>query len=69
MIRREADPADRRGVVVGLTRKGREVIDVATDSRFAEAKASLPALGVREMRELTGLLRTWLERQEMKNDK
>jgi DNA-binding MarR family transcriptional regulator len=60
-IRREADPEDRRGVVVGLTRKGRDLIDAATVTRFAEAKASLPPLGVREMRELAGLLRKWLE--------
>ena len=69
LIRREADPEDRRGVVVGLTRKGRELIDHATESRFAEAKASLPSLGAREMRELAGLLRTWLEQAEVKSQK
>jgi DNA-binding MarR family transcriptional regulator len=61
LIRREADPDDRRGVVVGLTRKGREVIDAATATRFEEARKSQPPLGVREMRELAGLLRKWLE--------
>ncbi|MBO0699635.1 MAG: MarR family transcriptional regulator [Zavarzinella sp.] len=61
LIRREADPEDRRGVVVGLTRKGQELIDVATGTRFKEAGKSLPPLGPREMRELAGHLRTWVE--------
>jgi len=59
-IRREPDPDDRRGVVVGLTRKGRELIDAATATRFAEAKASLPPFDANEMREMKRLLRTWL---------
>lgn len=64
LVRREADPDDRRGVVVGLTRKGRELIDAATETRFAEAKRSVPALGIRDRRGLEGLLRTWLEEIE-----
>jgi len=65
LVRREADPDDRRGVVVGLTRKGRERIDVATDTRFRDAKQSLQPLGPREMRGLAGLLRTWIESLEL----
>lgn len=64
LIRREADPDDRRGVVVFLTKKGRELIDAATETRFAEAKNSAPPLNAREMKELAGLLRTWLEHAE-----
>jgi DNA-binding MarR family transcriptional regulator len=59
-IRREADPADRRGVVVGLTPSGRALIEAATAARFAEAQASLPELGKGEMKQLEGLLRRWL---------
>jgi DNA-binding MarR family transcriptional regulator len=59
-IRREADPEDRRGVVVGLTRKGRELIDAATDTRFVEARRSMPPLDPKETRALAGLLRKWL---------
>jgi len=59
-IRREPDPEDRRGVVVGLTRKGRELIDAATEARFAEARNSLPPLDANEMREMKRLLRKWL---------
>jgi DNA-binding MarR family transcriptional regulator len=59
-IVREADPSDRRSVVVALTQKGREVIDEATQTRFDEAKASLPPLNAKEMRELSRLLARWL---------
>jgi DNA-binding MarR family transcriptional regulator len=59
-IRREPDPEDRRGVVVGLTRKGRELIDAATETRFAEARDSLPPFDANEMREMKRLLRKWL---------
>ena len=61
LIRREPDPADRRGIVVGLTDKGLALIDAATATRFAEAEKSLAPLGPRQARELAGLLRTWLE--------
>ena len=61
LVRRVADPDDRRGVLVTLTRKGREIIDAATTARFAEAAKSLPPLGLRERRELAGFLRNWLE--------
>jgi hypothetical protein len=54
--------------MIGLTRKGRDVIDAATTTRFAEAAKSLPPLGLREMRELAGLLRTWLEAVEPQPD-
>lgn len=59
-LKREADPADRRGVKVVLTRKGREVIDAATATRFAEAAKSVPPLSAKETRDLAGLLRKWL---------
>jgi DNA-binding MarR family transcriptional regulator len=60
LVQRRADPDDRRGVVVGLTRRGRAVIDAATADRFAEAAASLPPLSAAELKALAGLLRKWL---------
>lgn len=60
LIYRKPNPADRRMVVIELTAKGRRVIDAATKTRFAEAKASLPPLDETEMASLTGLLRKWL---------
>jgi DNA-binding MarR family transcriptional regulator len=59
-IRREADPADRRGVVVALTPAGRKIIDAATETRFAEANRSLPALDAAELDLLKRLLSKWL---------
>jgi DNA-binding MarR family transcriptional regulator len=60
LIERQADPDDRRGVVVGLTERGRKVIDAATAARFAEAAASLPPLAAAEVTSLAGALRKWL---------
>ena len=60
LIRRESDPADRRGVVVGLTKKGRELIDRATETRFEEAKESQPPLNGKATKELADILRKWL---------
>jgi DNA-binding MarR family transcriptional regulator len=60
-LKREADPTDRRGVKVVLTKAGRGLIDAATATRFAEAAKSMPPLSAKETRELAGLLRKWLE--------
>jgi DNA-binding MarR family transcriptional regulator len=60
-IRREADPADRRGVVVTLTPAGLKRIDAATETRFAEANRCLPALGAGELDLLKRLLSKWLK--------
>lgn len=63
-VGREADPADRRGVVVRLTDAGRKVIDAATATRFAEARKSLPSLGAAKLGVMKDLLRQWLESLE-----
>jgi DNA-binding MarR family transcriptional regulator len=60
LISRTPSPEDRRMVLIGLTAKGRRVIDQATQTRFAEAAQSLPALSADERTALTGLLRRWL---------
>ena len=62
LILRSPDANDRRMVVIELTPKGKRVIDAATATRFAEAKASLPPLSGGEMQTLAGLLRRWLTR-------
>jgi DNA-binding MarR family transcriptional regulator len=60
LIVRRPDPADRRGVVVELTAKGRKLIDAAAATRFTEAAESLPPLSEADMRTLARLLRGWL---------
>ncbi|WP_171475657.1 MarR family winged helix-turn-helix transcriptional regulator [Frigoriglobus tundricola] len=60
LISRKPSPDDRRMVVIGLTSKGRRVIENATKTRFKEAKDSLPSLDPAEMATLTSLLRRWL---------
>jgi DNA-binding MarR family transcriptional regulator len=64
LITRTPDPADRRGVVVQLTAKGRRLTDAAAATRFAEAEKSLPALTEVEQKTLKRLLKKWLETVE-----
>ncbi|MBY0456018.1 MAG: MarR family transcriptional regulator [Gemmataceae bacterium] len=59
-IARKPSTEDRRRVVIELTAKGRKLIDAATETRFAEARDSLPALTPEETATLAGLLRRWL---------
>lgn len=60
LIERGDDPADRRGVVVTLTAKGKRVIDAATATRFDEAKKSLPPIPPAERQALEETLRLWI---------
>jgi DNA-binding MarR family transcriptional regulator len=60
LINRTPDADDRRMVVIELTPKGKRVLDAATATRFAEAKASLPPFEPKDMQTLEALLRRWL---------
>ena len=60
LILRTSDANDRRMVVIELTSKGKRVIDASTETRFAEARESLPPLNSSELHVLAGLLRKWL---------
>ena len=60
LVRRRGDPADRRGVLVQLTRHGREVIDAAVDAHVANEEDFLRPLPETDQRALNDLLRKLL---------
>ena len=57
LIRRVADPRDRRGVLVELTENGRRQIDAAVTEQAAKEIDSLAVLKPRELSTLNDLLR------------
>ena len=60
LVRREADPGDRRGVRVVLTERGLELVDKAIEVRFAEARSAVATLSAGDRRTLENLLRNLL---------
>jgi DNA-binding MarR family transcriptional regulator len=59
-IRREADPHDRRGVMVALTEAGRIQIEAATATRFQQAEEAIPPMLPEDRQVLVKVLRCWL---------
>jgi DNA-binding MarR family transcriptional regulator len=57
LIERAPDPRDRRGVLIRLTAKGREVIDATTEAHLENERRLLAALSAAEREQLAGLLR------------
>ena len=60
LIRRDPDPADRRGTLITLTEAGRELIDTLTAAHLANERRILAALSQDEQDRLAGLLRKLL---------
>jgi len=60
LVTRRADPDDRRGVLVRLTARGRQLIDRALAEHLANEEELLDVLTPVEQRELDGLLRRLL---------
>jgi DNA-binding MarR family transcriptional regulator len=60
LVRRRADPDDRRGVLVTLTTRGRQVADAALDGLLSRERELLTGLSPAQRRELAGLLRVLL---------
>jgi DNA-binding MarR family transcriptional regulator len=60
LIRREADPNDRRGTLITLTEAGRELIDSVTAAHLANERRLLEVLDEHEKTALTDLLRKLL---------
>jgi len=59
-VERYPEPADRRGVIVRLTREGKAAVDAAFEELLAAENALLADLPDRDRDRLTALLRTLL---------
>jgi DNA-binding MarR family transcriptional regulator len=57
LVKRRADPTDRRGVVVGLTGRGRTLVDKAVTAGLERQQQLLAHLPTTKQRQLTALLR------------
>jgi DNA-binding MarR family transcriptional regulator len=64
LVARQADPADRRGILVELTSKGKELVDAAVAANTEEERALLADLGPKEAEALARLLKMLLTRLE-----
>lgn len=60
LIRRVPDPSDRRGMLVELTAKGKELVDRMAPAHVGNERAMLAALTPAEQRRLADLLRKLL---------
>jgi DNA-binding MarR family transcriptional regulator len=60
LVERLPDPDDRRGTLVAITEKGRQVVDDAMLAHLANEERLLGALSAGERQQLTGLLRKLL---------
>lgn len=61
LVERSPDPTDRRGVIVRLTERGREVVDSALSDLLAREHALLERLSPPERAALARLLRALIE--------
>lgn len=64
LVARQADPGDRRGILVQLTPRGRELVDAAVAANTAEEQDILAGLGPKEVEALARLLQMLLTRLE-----
>ncbi len=58
LVRREADPSDRRSIIICLTPSGRLLIDDAISYRLEAAGENLQSLSAEDREQLATLLRT-----------
>ncbi|HEY6935047.1 MAG TPA: MarR family transcriptional regulator [Marmoricola sp.] len=58
LVRRSPDPADRRGVLVGLTQEGRRTVDAAFEELLNRERALLEALTEADRARLAAQLKT-----------
>jgi hypothetical protein len=60
LVERQPDPTDRRGRLVALTDRGRELVDAAVVDHLENEERLLEALDAGEREQLAGLLRKLL---------
>jgi len=60
LVERQPDPTDRRGRLVALTDRGRDLVDAAAVDHLGNQQVLLGALNAREREQLAGLLRKLL---------
>ena len=60
LVRRERDPSDRRGLQIGLTARGRQLVDAIVGGHVENERQMLSALSAREREQLTRILRKLL---------
>jgi DNA-binding MarR family transcriptional regulator len=58
LVKRLHDPADRRGVLVSLTRDGRKLIDKAVTAHMEVEETMLASFSFKDREKFAGLLRT-----------
>jgi DNA-binding MarR family transcriptional regulator len=68
LVERRPDPADRRGILVKLTPRGKAAIDRAVEAHVANEERLLGSLGPADRRALDDLLRTLLADLERLGD-
>ena len=68
MVERLPDPEDRRGTLIGLTKKGRAVIDRAMDAHLAGEAALVAHLSNSEQKALAKLLKKLLVGMESEDE-
>jgi DNA-binding MarR family transcriptional regulator len=64
LVTRQADPADRRGILVQLTPRGLELVDAAVAANTEQEKEVLAGLSPDDIKTLASLLRVLLTRLE-----
>ncbi|MCZ7589918.1 MAG: MarR family transcriptional regulator [Gaiella sp.] len=60
LVRREPDPSDRRGKLIALTSRGRDLVDHAVEAHLENEERLLAALPAAKRRQLASLLRELL---------
>jgi DNA-binding MarR family transcriptional regulator len=60
LVERQADPGDRRGRLVALTERGRELVDAAVVDHLENEQRLLGVLDAKDREQLAGLLRKLL---------